>query len=574
VTTPALLSGVDVKVGGSSLDPSLAAQVLEVRVESHLILPDMFSMRVPDPDVTLVDDSTFTIGSDIEVLFQAPGTSTQTSVFKGQITALEPDFGDGGAVMSVRGYDRSFLLNTAPRTETYQSVTFGDIARTVAQRGGLTAGTIDDAGGAQDFIQQSNETDLLFLWRLATAIGFEVVVDGTTLNFRHAGGPAGGTPIELAWGVGLLSFRPRATGIRQVSEVVVRGWDPTQSQAIVGTASSPTVNSEIGLSRDTVVSAMGSASVAVCDHPVSSQQHADAIAEGIAEQLANAFIDASGLAYGDPRLRAGAKITVTGVGTRFGGTYALSETTHVFRSGRGYHTHLRVSGRATTRLAADTPRPGWHHPIVVGIVTNNNDPNGLGRIRVKYPGLDPDHEGWWARMTAPSAGTSRGLMMMPIVGDEVVLAFEHDSTEHPYVLGSVWNSQALPQTLFQADGSFALQSDHQLIAKAAEAITISGDKTLALSSGTDTTIKASGQISAEAQTTAALKANTTLTLQGVESVKLSGAQVDIEADAAGTLKAGGELQVQATGALTISGASISITADAAVSISAPQISLG
>ena len=46
---------------------------------------------------------------------------------------------------------------------------------------------------------------------------------------------------------------------------------------------------------------------------------------GIAEQLANSFVDASGLADGDPRLCAGAKVTVKGVGTRFGGTYALSD---------------------------------------------------------------------------------------------------------------------------------------------------------------------------------------------------------------------------------------------------------
>ncbi|HWH11056.1 MAG TPA: VgrG-related protein [Solirubrobacteraceae bacterium] len=574
MSPPALLSGVDVKVNGTSLDPSLAAQVLEVRVESHLMLPDMFSLRIPDPDVTLVDDGAFAIGNGVEILFQAPGKSTSTSVFKGQITSLEPEFSENGAVASIRGYDRSHLLNTTPRTETYQSVTFADIARTVAQRTGLTIGTVDDAGGPQQFVQQSNETDLMFLWRLATPIGFEVVVDGTALNFRHAGGPAGQEPVPLAWGVELLSFRPRATGIRQVSEVVVRGWDPSHSQAIVGTASSPTPTSTIGLARGTVVAAMGSPSVAVCDHPVSTQEHATAVAEGIAEQLANAFVDATGLAYGDPRLRAGAKVTVSGVGSQFSGTYALSETTHVFRSARGYHTQLRVCGRARPGPAATDRRTGWHHPIVVGIVTNNNDPNGLGRVRVKYPGLDPDHEGWWARLTAPSAGTNRGLMMMPVVGDEVVLAFEHDSTEHPYVLGSVWNGQALPQTLFQADGSFSLRSDHQLIARAAELITVAGEQAVALSSGTDMSLKATGQLTAEAQTTASLKADTALTLQGIESVKLTGAQVVVEAEAAGQVKAGASLQIQAGGSLQITGAAIQIQADGILELSAPQIMLG
>jgi len=573
VSTENLLSGVDVRIGGTSLDPSIAARVLEVRVESHLMLPDMFSLRIPDPDVTLIDDRTFAIGSDAEVLFQAPDTSSATSVFKGQITSLEPDFDEDGAVMAVRGYDRSHLLNGTPRTATYQSVTFGDIAQTVAARGGLARGTIDDAGGPQDFIQQSSETDWMFLWRLATPIGFEVVVDGTTLHFRHAGGPTGGRPIPLAWGVDLLSFRPRATGIGQVSEVVVRGWDPAVGRSIVGTASSPAVTSEIGLSRRRVVSAMGAGSVAVCDHPVTSPEHATAVAEGIAGQLADTFVDASGLAYGDPRLRAGAKVSVTGVGSQFAGVYALSETTHMFRAGRGYHTQLRVCGRAIPTLGAGNRRSGWHHSIVVGVVTNNNDPSKLGRIRVKYPGLDPDHEGWWARMTAPSAGANRGLLMMPVVGDEVVLAFEHDSTEHPYILGSVWNGQASPQTLFQADGSFSLRSDHQLIATAAEQITVAGDQAVALQAGTDMTIKASGQLSAEGEATA-LKAATALTLQGVESVKLTGLQVSVEADANAQLKAGAELQLQSGAALAITGATIQIQATAAIEITAPQIILG
>src|SRR5206468_12730984 len=131
---------------------------------------------------------------------------------------------------------------------------------------------------------------------------------------RPAGGPAGGRPIPLAWGVELVSFRPRATGIRQVKSVVVRGWDPVAARAIVATAPNPATTSQIGLARRTVVDAVHGEAVAVCDRPVSSQSHAAAVATGIAEQLANSFVDASGLADGDPRLCAGAKVTVKGVG--------------------------------------------------------------------------------------------------------------------------------------------------------------------------------------------------------------------------------------------------------------------
>ena len=60
--------------------------------------------------------------------------------------------------------------------------------------------------------------------------------------------------------------------------------------------------------------------------------------------------------------------------------------------------------------------------LVLGIVTNNSDPDGLGRVRVKYPALGDDVEGNWARIASVSAGNARGVMMLPVVGEEVLSA--------------------------------------------------------------------------------------------------------------------------------------------------------
>ena len=70
-------------------------------------------------------------------------------------------------------------------------MTAADIARKVAQRAGFQDGTIDDAGRRLDFVQQNNETDWEFLWRLAQRIDFEVLVIDHKLYFRKAGPPAG-----------------------------------------------------------------------------------------------------------------------------------------------------------------------------------------------------------------------------------------------------------------------------------------------------------------------------------------------------------------------------------------------
>jgi uncharacterized protein involved in type VI secretion and phage assembly len=82
--------------------------------------------------------------------------------------------------------------------------------------------------------------------------------------------------------------------------------------------------------------------------------------------------------------------------------------------------------------------------VVTGVVTNNADPDGLGRVKVKFPWLSDTAESWWARVAAPMAGDSYGTYFLPEVDDEVLVAFEHGDVRFPYVLGALWNSNAKP----------------------------------------------------------------------------------------------------------------------------------
>jgi uncharacterized protein involved in type VI secretion and phage assembly len=81
--------------------------------------------------------------------------------------------------------------------------------------------------------------------------------------------------------------------------------------------------------------------------------------------------------------------------------------------------------------------------IVVGIVTSLEDPESLGRIRVKYPHLN-DKESQWARLVAPMAGQERGFFFRPEVEDEVLVAFELGDVRRPYILGGLWSSADKP----------------------------------------------------------------------------------------------------------------------------------
>ena len=105
------------------------------------------------------------------------------------------------------------------------------------------------------------------------------------------------------------------------------------------------------------------------------------------------------------------------------------------------------------------PRSGPQH----GRVVDNNDPMGLGRVRVVMSWQwhqetlnDQDKELMevsvnktpWIRVSQPYGGWEKGCYLVPEIYDEVIVGFEHNNAERPYVLGLVhnsWNDQVVPE---------------------------------------------------------------------------------------------------------------------------------
>ena len=85
--------------------------------------------------------------------------------------------------------------------------------------------------------------------------------------------------------------------------------------------------------------------------------------------------------------------------------------------------------------------PNRHFGVAVGVVTNNQDPDGFARVKVKFPWLSDEDESHWARVATPMAGEDRGLYLLPEVDDEVLVAFEHGDVRFPIVVGALWNGK-------------------------------------------------------------------------------------------------------------------------------------
>jgi uncharacterized protein involved in type VI secretion and phage assembly len=101
----------------------------------------------------------------------------------------------------------------------------------------------------------------------------------------------------------------------------------------------------------------------------------------------------------------------------------------------------------------DGSAPGYHG-VYPALVTDIVDPDSLGRVQVSFPWLGQGGQDVraWATLCMPYADDDQGLLVLPEVGSQVVVAFEAGSLRRPYVLGAAWNGRtALPHAPEQAN---------------------------------------------------------------------------------------------------------------------------
>jgi len=201
----------------------------------------------------------------------------------------------------------------------------------------------------------------------------------------------------------------------------------------------------------------------------------------------------------------------------------------------------------------DVREPGMVRGVTVGTVVQNKDPEGLGRVKVRFPWREQADESQWARLAMPMAGNGRGTWFLPEVGDEVLVACDAERVEHPYVLGSLWNGQDPPPET-NSDGKNDIRkirsrSGHEIIfddgAQGSIDIHLSDNKRKVRLDPDGIVINDDKGNQIEIKSTPG-----TLTVKSNTKISIESKVIDIKADASMTL--------QATGTLTIQGALVKI----------------
>lgn len=456
-------------VDGARLDRDVDVHVEQVVVDEDVSLPAMIAVTLQDPHRDILDRSGLRVGAKFEISIAGQGASREEPLVTGEIVTIECDYDGFGSRVVARGYATSHRLHPGRHSRTFVNSTDSDIVKRIAQEAGIELGEIEETSEVHEHVGQANVSDWNFLTGRARAIGYELTVTEGKLRFGKptasadapsaagADADAGSRdPRLLLYGDNLLAFHGRVSAAEQVSEVQVRGWDDTKKVAVVSTAPAMTVAAELELSDpSTLAHFFGDPSFVAVDEDVATQREADKAAQVLADRIGSAFAMADGTAIGNTALRAGEAVRIMGVGEDFSGTYVLSQTRHVIDR-VGYRTHFTISGRnrsafgptmgsgvGTSGGAATDGATGFVG-LVRGIVSENADPQKLGRVRVSLPWLDDKFSSGWAPVMQLGVGPKSGTFFLPAVGDEVLVGFEQGQVDRPLVIGGLFNGIDTP----------------------------------------------------------------------------------------------------------------------------------
>jgi phage baseplate assembly protein gpV len=274
---------------------------------------------------------------------------------------------------------------------------------------------------------QHSQSDLELLVEVAERAGLYPTLRGETLHLVTLQGI--GEPLSLALGESLHEVRIEVNAEPACRLVSAAGWNPLRAMPYRARASAPRSGRDVMAQVDPG-RVGGSGERTLVNEIAADEHHAEAIAQADLDCRVAREIILSGVAEGNPRLRPGSRISVRGIGGDLSGRYVLTGVTHVIDQRAGFLSELStlpppLRSRQRGMLAA------------LGTVTRVDDPEGRGRVRVVLPAYDEVETPWMGVLSA-GAGAGKGLVMLPDVGDQVLVLLSPDDPAQGIVLGGLY----------------------------------------------------------------------------------------------------------------------------------------
>lgn len=303
-----------------------------------------FSNIASDPqggaDYAFEDEEILKLGAKLQLY--AGDRNAPREIFQGRITGLEAIYpGTAPAEIVVLAEDIFQQARMARRTKLHENVSLSALARDLAEELGLQP-VITGLSETLSPQMQLNESNLAFLRRLLARYDGDLQVVGQELHVSPRADVRRGA-VELERNSQLKCARVLADLAHQVTEITVSGWDAEQGQRV--SAASQGANLLPGTGRggaQLLRSAFGARSEHIGHLAATTSAEARALADAAFDARARAFVRVEATAQGNPAIRVGTHVTLSGLGNRFNNTYYVTRAGHRYDVARGYETDFEA----------------------------------------------------------------------------------------------------------------------------------------------------------------------------------------------------------------------------------------
>jgi len=516
--------------------------------------------------------------------------SNGTFNFKGYVTDVNLDQTYAGdAFILFKGFSPTYLLEGQKSVASFEEMSLSDVFNETLSNfpANIQKEVSPQYGSAIPYVVRYKETQYQFLSRLAAIYGEWFYYDGQKIVFGEL--PSNSPTVKLTFGSdSMLSFNYginlRPSGFKQN---FYKYEDNGLVEQDVSSFKPGWLDGHSKISLDTSNELFSEEALDPVTHQVANSNHLKHIAEAKKSSILSDVMLFNGQSA-NPAITVGAEVEVNSR-SGFIGKYRVIAVSHSFSSNRDYYNIFRA-------IPATTLAPPSNRGVVmpeaesqIGVVTDNNDPDKLGRVRVetKWGSLTP-----WLRVMNNYAGKGgaegvTGTYFTPEIGDEVRLEFEQGNPDRPYVSGSHYHGSIAPD-FADADNNLKAiktRSGHKLIfddKDGEERILITDKKGNMMeieTSGEHITINAGERITIKAGTGIVLDAGQTIALKSGGSISLSsgvisltaGASVNVSAVSAYNLNTNNKMEIVSANTM-LKTKNLTTTVNETSSITAKKIS--
>jgi type VI secretion system secreted protein VgrG len=438
--------GIGISVDGKNIKQFSSFSLSQSIFEHHVFRLVCPAEAIDGTGGALFNASKNMIGGAFNIQIDAVGASGSLQ-FAGVVTQVEAarHSGHAGDII-ISGFSPTILADNGPHCKTWEKKAIKNIGQDVLKhfpQNILKSQVIPSNSETLSYTVQYKETAWQFLSRLSATYGEWLFYDGQQLVM----GAPKGNKVKLVYGSNLHHFN-MALQVRPPGFELL-AYDYMNSEVYNG--------SPAGIAGKAGLSELGKHALQKSEqfysakpkqwhnHFLTNKKQLDDFVNTRASMQSSNMVRFNG-SCGHPGIQVGGMVGIDGrnvfsqAGENYGDYTIISVNHHC--DGQGNYSNDFVAIPASIKMPPVTNYTEPRSETQSALVTDNHDPKGLGRIRVKFHWMNGSEKTPWIRVTTPHAGGGKGMFFIPETGEEVIVGFEGDSPTKPYIIGSVYHGKA------------------------------------------------------------------------------------------------------------------------------------